>query len=106
MNKITFLIDENVLGIDRYLDTIDIHFIKIGNPNAPPKGSDDPTVAKYAHDNNLVVVTNDENLVKQCKFVNVPFVTVGISDLVQKVIDYTGNSKIYDLSKGVKLNQG
>lgn len=105
MNKITFLIDENVLGIDRYLDTLDIHFIKIGDPNAPHKGSDDPTVAKYAHDNNLVIVTNDENLVKQCKFVNVPFVTVGISDLAEKVIDYATNSKIYDLSKGVKLYQ-
>lgn len=61
MNKITFLINENVLGLDRYLDTLGIHFIKIGDPNAPQKGSDDPAVAKYAHDNNLVVVTNDEN---------------------------------------------
>lgn len=104
MKKITFLIDENVLGIDRYLDTLDIPFIKIGDLGAPDKGSDDPTVAKYAHDNNLVVVTNDENLVKQCRFVNVPFVTVGIHDLAQKVIDYSDKSKIYDLSKGVKLN--
>ena len=104
MNKITFLIDENVLGIDRYLDTHDIHFIKIGDLNAPKKGSDDSVVAKYAHDNNLVVVTNDENLVKQCKFANVPFVTVGISDLAHKVIDYAGDSKIYDSSKGVKLD--
>jgi len=105
MNKITFLIDENVLGIDRYLDTLDINFIKIGDLNAPQKGSDDPTVAKYAHDNNLVVVTNDENLVKQCKFAKVSFVTVGISDLAQKVIDCDGYSKTHDLSKGVKLDQ-
>jgi len=104
MSKIAFLIDENVLGIDRYRDTYDIHFIKVGDPDAPAKGSDDPAVAKYAHDNNLVVVTNDENLVKQCGFVNVPFVTVGIIDLAQKVIDYASKSKIYDLSKGVKLN--
>ena len=71
MSDIEFLIDENVLGLDRYLSSLDIKFKKIGDPNCPPKASEDPTVAKFAQKNKLVVITNDENLKKQCEIINV-----------------------------------
>ena len=39
MSDIEFLIDENVLGIDRYLDGYEIKYRKIGDPDCPEKGS-------------------------------------------------------------------
>lgn len=103
--KITFLIDENILGIDRFLATLDLNIIKVGDPDAPPLGSDDPIVAKYAYDNKCVVVTNDEKLVKQCRFLNVPYISYGIEDLAKKVEEYANQSSTSDLSKGVRLER-
>ena len=48
MSDIEFLIDENVLGLDRYLDTFGLKYRKIGDKNCPPLKSDDPTVARFA----------------------------------------------------------
>ncbi len=59
-SNVVFLIDENILGIDRYLSSFEIKYRKVGDINCPPRGSDDPTVAKFAQKHNLVVVTNDE----------------------------------------------
>jgi len=103
--KITFLIDENILGIDRFLATLDCNIIKVGDQGAPPLGSDDPIVAKCAYDNKYVVVRNDEKLVKQCRFLNVPFVSYGIEDLAKKVEEYANRSSTSDLSKGVRLKR-
>lgn len=88
MPKSKFLVDENVLGIDRYLIPLGIELKKVGDPDAPNLGSDDPTVAKYAKDNDFVVITNDDKLVKQCEFLNVPYVTYTLVDLAKKVHEY------------------
>ena len=88
MSDIKFLIDENVLGIDRYLDGYYIKYIKIGDPDCPKKGSKDSIVAKFAHDNNLVVITNDDDLAKQCDPLNVNFVFSDLRDFAKKVKDY------------------
>ena len=63
--SIEFLIDENILGIDRHLASLDIKYRKVGDPECPKLGSDDPTVAKFAQKNNLVIITNDDKLQKK-----------------------------------------
>lgn len=88
MPNIEFLIDENVLGLDRYLLSLDIKFKKIGDPDCPPKGSDDPTVAKFAHKNKLVMITNDDNLKKQCEILDVGCVFMDLKDFARKIKDY------------------
>lgn len=91
MSDIEFLIDENVLGLDRYLSSLDIRFRKVGDPDCPPKGSDDPMVAKFAHRNSLVVVTNDDNLKKQCEILNVGCVFMDLRDFARKVKEYANS---------------
>lgn len=87
-SKVEFLIDENILGIDRYLASWDMKFRKVGDPDCPPLGSDDPIVAKFAKKNNLVVVTNDDNLQKQCEPLDVDCVIMDLRDLAKKVKEY------------------
>ena len=88
MSDIEFLVDENVLGLDRYLDTFDIKYRRIGDQDCPKKGSDDPIVAKFAKKENLVVLTNDDNLKKQCELFDVKFVFNDLTDFARKVKEY------------------
>lgn len=88
MSDLVFLIDENVLGIDRHLASFDLKFKKVGDPDCPAKESDDPTVAKFAKKNNLVIITNDDNLRKQCELIGVPLVFSDLTDFAKKVKDY------------------
>lgn len=83
-----FLIDENILGLDRYLDTFEIKYRKVGDLGCPKKGSDDPTVAKFAHKEKLVVATNDDDLQKQCDLFGVPCVFMDLRDFARKVKQY------------------
>lgn len=87
-SNIEFLIDENILGIDRYLKSFDIKFRSIGDTDCPSRGSDDPTVAKFAQSHGLVVVTNDDKLQKQCEFLGVPCIAQTLTDLANKVKIY------------------
>jgi len=41
LSDIEFLIDENVLGLNRYLKTFDIKHRSVGDPDCPELGSDD-----------------------------------------------------------------
>ena len=85
MSNVEFLIDENVLGIDRYLDAFDIKYKKIGDNNCPDSGSDDTAVAKFAEKENLVVITNDDDLTKQCELFGVKYVFSDLRDFAMKV---------------------
>lgn len=88
MSNIEFLIDENILGIDRYLEN-NVKYRKVGDESCIPKGSPDHEVAKFAKDNNLIIVTNDENLIKQCKLFEIKFIILDlIVDLAKKVLKY------------------
>ena len=88
MSEIEFLIDENVLGLARYLDTFDFKYRSVGDKDCPPLGSDDPTVAKFAHKENLVVLTNDDKLKKQCELFNVKYVFNDLTDFAKKIKEY------------------
>lgn len=86
--KTEFLVDEDVLGVDRYLDSYGIKYRKIGDDGCPPLSSDDPTVAKFAQEHNLVVITNDGKLVKQCDLLELDYVMLDLRDLAKKVKVY------------------
>jgi len=88
LSDIEFLIDENVLGLDRYLTTFGLKFRKIGGENCPPLKSDDPTVARFADKENLVVVTNDDKLKKQCELFEVKYVFSDLTDFARKIKGY------------------
>ena len=88
MSDIEFLVDENILGLARYLETFDIKFRSIGDKNCPEKGSDDPTVAKFAHKENLVVLTSDEKLKKQCDLFDVKCFLNDLTGFAKKVREY------------------
>ena len=84
---ITLLIDEDSLGVDRYLGELDVKITKVGNIPELPFGTDDPIVAKYAKKNNCIVVTRDDKMVKACNFHDVKVISTGIEDLARKVIE-------------------
>lgn len=89
MHDIEFLIDENVLGLSRYLDVYKIKYRKVGDKNGPNLKSDDATVAKFAHEEGLVVLTNDDKLKKQCELLDVGYVFHDLSDFAKKVKKYS-----------------
>jgi len=91
LSDIEFLVDQNILGLDRYLDTFDIKYRKVGDQDCPPLGSDDPTVAKFADKENLVVVTNDDDLQKQCELFDVECVFMDLRDFARKVKEYANS---------------
>jgi len=66
----------------------DIKYRKVGDRDCPPLGSDDPTVAKFAKKNNLIVITKDDNLQKQCEPLDVECVNTDLRDLANKVKKY------------------
>ena len=82
------MIDEHLLGIDRFLEG-HVKFIRVGDDERLPLGSSDPSVAKFAKDNNLIIVTNDGKLLKQCNLLGIEFVTLDlVADLSRKVLKY------------------
>jgi predicted nuclease of predicted toxin-antitoxin system len=88
---VEFLIDENILGLDRYLDGMDIKYRKIGDNDCPVKGSKDPEVAKFAQKHNLVIITNDDKLTKQCDTLDVKYVFQDLRDFAKKVKEYANS---------------
>ena len=88
MSDIEFLIDENVLGLARYLKTFDIKHRSVGGPDCPELGSADDEVAKFAKKENLVVLTNDDNLKKQCELFDVKYVFNDLTDFAKKIKEY------------------
>ena len=88
---VEFLIDENILGLDRYLDGMEIKYRKIGDKDCPVKGSKDPEVAKFAHKHNLVIITNDDKLTKQCDTLDVKYVFQDLRDFAKKVKEYSNS---------------
>ena len=86
---VKFLIDEQLFGIDRYLEG-HVKFIRVGDDEERlPLGSSDPKVAQFAKDNDLIIVTNDGKLIKQCNLLEIEFIALDlVVDLARKVLKY------------------
>ena len=83
-HMVEFLIDENVLGVSRYLGAFKIKYRKVGVGSCPDLRSDDSTVAEFALKENLVILTNDDKLKKQCELYDVGCVVHDLTDLAKK----------------------
>jgi len=92
--KLNFLIDEDSLGVERYIATMNVNIKKVGSVDELPYGVADEIVAQYAKEYNYVVITQDENLVKQCNVHKIKTVSVGIEDLAKKVLQYIKDNKV------------
>ena len=92
--KLNFLIDEDSLGVERYIATMNVNIKKVGSVDELPYGVADEIVAQYAKEYNCVVITQDENLVKQCNVHEIKTVSVGIEDLAKKILQYIEDSKV------------
>jgi len=69
MTNIEFLLDENVLGLARFLENR-VKYRKVGDNGCPAKEADDPEIVKFARENNLVIVTKDIKMIDECKLEN------------------------------------
>lgn len=92
MDGVEFLLDENVLGLDRFLENR-VKYRKVGDDKCPGKEAGDPEIVKFARENNLVVVTKDSKMMEQCEFENVECVTFTDVDFAKKIVRYSeGNT--------------
>lgn len=86
-----FLLDENVLGTDRYLEG-HVKYRKVGDGDCPKKAEGDPAIVNFAQKHNLIIVTNDDKMTKQCKLINVEYIKLDlIVDLAEKVKNYSNS---------------
>ena len=87
MNDIEFLLDENVLGLARFLENY-VKYRKVGDNGYPIKEAEDPVIVKFAKDNNMVIVTKDIKMIEQCEFEEVRYVTFNDIDFAKKIARY------------------
>ena len=83
-----FLLDENALGLDRFLEN-HVKYRKVGDTGCPALKTKDPEIVKFAKENNLIIVTKDIKMVDACKFEKMEYVTFDNSDFAKKVIEYS-----------------
>ncbi len=90
MEGIEFLLDENVLGLDRFLE-YRVKYHKVGDPGFPTKEATDSEIVLFAKENNLVIITKDIKMAEQCQFENVRCVTFNDIDFARKIIRYSNS---------------
>ena len=83
-----FLLDENVLGLARFLENR-VKYRKVGDNGCPAKEADDPEIVKFAKENNLIIVTKDIKMIKECEFENMKYITLDDTDFAKKIINYS-----------------
>ena len=88
MADIEFFIDENLLGLDRYLDFYETKYRKVGDEGCPGKGTADPEIVKFAHKEDLTVLTSDEKLTKHCNAAGIGCISHNLSDFAETVKKY------------------
>ncbi len=57
-----FFLDENIIGLHKYLPSLKIH--KIGDGGCPTPRSKDKKILEFAQENNLIIITCDKEFVK------------------------------------------
>ena len=87
MSHVEFLLDENVLGLARFLENR-VKYRKVGGDGCPIKEAEDPAVVKFAKDNGMVIVTRDIKMIEQCEFEGVNYVTLNDIDFAKKITRY------------------
>lgn len=87
-SDVEFLLDENVLGLARFLENR-VKYKKVGDNGCPAKEAEDPEIVKFSKENNLVIVTKDIKMIEECKFENVEYVTYNDIDFAKKVTEYS-----------------
>lgn len=87
MTEVEFLLDENALGLARFLEN-KVKYRKVGDNECPAKEAGDPEVVKFARENNLVIVTKDNKMIDQCKFENMKYVAFEDTEFAKKVLNY------------------
>ena len=85
-----FLLDENVLGLARFLANR-VKYRKVGDDGCPAKEADDPEIVKFAKENNLIIVTKDIKMIKECEFENMKYITLDDTDFAKKIINYSNS---------------
>ena len=85
-----FLLDENVLGLARFLENR-VKYRKVGDNGCPAKEADDPEIVKFAKENNLIIVTKDIKMIKECEFENMKYITLDDTDFAKKIVNYSNS---------------
>ena len=85
-----FLLDENVLGLARFLENR-VKYRKVGDNGCPDKEADDPEIVKFAKENNLIIVTKDIKMIKECEFENMKYITLDDTDFAKKIVNYSNS---------------
>lgn len=66
MNEIRYLLDENVAPVFRTeLLKLEPGIVawKVGDPGAPPRGTDDPTILRWCEENFFILITNNRKTI-------------------------------------------
>jgi len=85
-----FLLDENVLGLARFLENR-AKYRKVGDNECPDKEAEDPEIVRFAKENNLIIVTKDIKMIKECEFENMKYVTLDDADFAKKIVNYSNS---------------
>ena len=88
MNDVWDRAQAQQIELDRFLANR-IKYRKVGDEGCPIKEADDPTIVKFASENNLVIITKDAKMIEQCEFEEVPYVTYNDVDFAKKIVNYS-----------------
>lgn len=83
-NKIRLLLDEMYTGFKEYLEVLGWEAVTVEEVGL--KGAPDSKIVKYAEENNLLLVTEDQKLADLADISDVPYVLVS-KRLIAKMID-------------------
>ncbi len=89
---VEFLLDENVLGLARFLED-SVKYRSVGGNGCPEREAEDQVIVQFAHKNDLIIITKDAKMVDACKFRGVKYVTHGDEDLARKIIEVANNDR-------------
>ena len=68
-----------------------VKYRKVGDDGCPAKEADDPEIVKFAKENNLIIVTKDIKMIKECEFENMKYITLDDTDFAKKIINYSNS---------------
>ena len=82
--KLKILLDENVTGLNEFLELLGREVLTIEDINLT--SAKDPEVVKYASENNLLTITKDRKFAKLAKLKDVPCILID-DQLIAKMLN-------------------